>query len=561
MDEPRIVANQRLDLVDLTRWLADNQEALTYLAKLLGNHRYFTGAALDVTKRPLIIANFNITIAGGLNINVGSSFTVGGQTFQAIIFDGDGNRLVGPNSTGPTQVYTVAPAAPGAVDRYLIARHVVNTGTSETRQFYTAAAGKYSAATDTESFDDWEVSEALVECGVNQPASQTVALRDAGWIDIGTFQTNGIDTVTSVFRYWDLGTGENLAEFIVGGDLAPFVWTGLNVPPDGYLLNLGDVIMALQSVVSRMRSGSSVLAGANPRPWYMNPNYDACFDEEGGVRLAAGQTVAAGLQDTHLRTQLGTGVYDSVVVRPGVVADADDLLFVRAKGFVAGDTSGEPDTTTFSGYTYTANIDGIASSLYAVFKFWDAPLIAAKPIADAGSLALHLNPWHAYGGDGIGAPVDNCWALRTGTDALWTVRCNFPGVAFSNRLLIPIIVPDKCQLYRVHLCGNVLVVFPGGVPNALEAHFGVSKRNRSTGVVTNLQDNVYSNSDGPPWSATGRFDEYAMTNAVAEIVYNEDYTYWAYAYFEAKAAVAQNYYLDLESCRVFTRIREASHVY
>jgi len=109
MDETRIIADQRLDLIDHTRLMTQLQEAFgDILGWLLGNPQYYsTASATDTQARPLIVYNFDFSNPAGLQIKVDREWTSGGDNLNALIYDKDGQRLTGPNS--PTTQTYVAP--------------------------------------------------------------------------------------------------------------------------------------------------------------------------------------------------------------------------------------------------------------------------------------------------------------------------------------------------------------------------------------------------------------------------------------------------------------------
>lgn len=553
MDEPRIVANQRLDLVDLTRWLAANQDAFEQILRMLGNPNYYTGAAEDHSKAPLIANSISVAHTTGLTLSCSSSWTYGGSTYAAFMFDGNGRRLVGPNSTTP-QIY-VAPASPGSTDRYLIARRAVSQTTNEARQFFSAAAGKYPQNTDTENYDDWEVSESLFEGGlVNALASTNATLRDAGWVDIATFQTNGVDSIPQVTDYVDTTANVPNMVYTLASGIDPFSWTGLNVAPDELIHNLGGIILAMQMILMRMRAGSSSLSAL--REWFMNPGYDAAFDEEGGLRLAAGQTAGSGLVNTHIRAQEGGGAYDSVVVQSPTVTDADDLHFIRAKGFVAGDDTalGAPAPATNVGYLYSTEVDGIADGLTAVGKPWDINPALWAPTDQA------IDPWSAATG-----PTDNVWHRVASSSNIWSMNVNTAGADTSSVLVIPVQVPNGCLLTDATISGEVMAVFPDAVADDLQFTAAFGYRSRFTGTYSVHCTHVYGYSDGAPWSniASPRFHVYAMEDGTDSNLTIDNYTntYQMLIYFTSNAAVASDIYVELDTANVLTLIREASHVY
>lgn len=553
MDQPRITANQRLDLVDIARWLADDQEGFAYLVKVLGDPEYYTGATRDVQKRPLILNNFRVMAAGGLVINVWSTWTVAGQIYHACIFGPEGERLTGPNCS-VTKAHVVTNAAPGGVDRYLIARRLAVDTTNEARQYYTAVGGKTTTNTDTETWDDWEVSEALDETGLNFPASQQVALRDAGWVDISTFQTDGIGAVSAISSYW------NEPSMLVQGAGTKTTWTGVNPNPSQYFHNLASILFALQSVVARMRAGSIALA---PRDWFRNPNYDAAFEEEGGIRFAGGITATVGLVDTQIRTQLGGGTYDTIVVRPYNVVTSADLLTARAKGFIASaNIVGGIDPSNWFGYMYSYNVDGKAAGLTDIPKYWDV---------NGGELCPHnqvVDPWSAGAVNWVwrhynpGATVAVRWEA--------SIVGGAPGTSTSF-LILPIQVPDGCMLVNVEFVVGVLIGLPDAASDKVTVSVSMHSMTKTTGVISNHTTGVtrvYAYSTvgaGSPWRVGGGNKTVAVAllegTDAGVVVNNAARTYFARIWITDVAGVGGGSYILVDSATVKTLIREASHVY
>lgn len=534
-DEVRIEANQRLDLIDITRWKQAIQEMMGNLfGDVFGNPEYFTGAARNTLERPNIVCNFmSIAGPGPMEISVGQSYTSGADSYAALVYDTDGLRLTGPNSVDP-KVFTVTNPLPAATDRYLIARrNTVNT-TAESRKHYTAPAGEYSATMSTQTMDDWTISESQFQTGSNTPAASQIALRDAGWIDIATFQVDGVPSVTVVTP--------NLPPMLTA---EPLTWAVAPPVIDRVPMNLFEMITALAQIVKRLRYG----AGITSRNWHDDPTFDAAFEEQGGIRFSDGAT---GLLDRFIR--LYSVAFDQFTHITGVPVNADDLMFSRAKAFIAGDlaNNGAPKTTApGAGYLYCNVIDGVPGSgvLTAVPKHWS--IVAQDFMPNQQS----VDPWTCP------AATHDTWRLQTGTARTsWTIYYNGAIVGDSVYLNGGIDIPNLCRIFLLHID---LSVIPAGLPVNISFTCGVRRRTKATGAVSVLSTYAYTVADGGIWAAGGYGQAKAYDEAIdgTFLVNNELYQYQTYSYLTVAAAVAAQDYFNISGGSIYALIREASHIY
>jgi hypothetical protein len=545
MDKPRISANQRLDLVDITRWLTYLDEAYgDILGRLLGDPEYYSGAADSDESRPFIARNFDMSGIGLAVITVNRVWVSGGQNQHALVYDKDGLRLTGPNS--PTSA-TFTPAAAPAGNRYLIARRIQTADTSESRQHYTQTLGKYAANTNTRNIDSWEVSESLLEGGLaNTPAATTLLLRQEGWVDIGTFTMVAALVATLVPAVGTLMTME------------PLSWAA---PPDidRQPLNAAEMITALAQIVRRMRYG----VGASPREWHDYPNDDACFEEGGGIRFT--DPSAHAFRDCYLRTSNT----DIVQCTNNNFADGDDLQEIQARGFWAGRTTGlgVPDPANEVGYMYAQDKNGLSVTLE---KNWSVHSALFKPEennVDESAIPATVHPWGQ-----IGPGVTCAWGLNSLANSttlwvtFWDTTTVGAGVYTGPWLLMPVSVPDRCWIGRVYFHLSLSGAFGAN----MEAHLSFFKQNVTTGATTvlgNAAGPYYTyTAASPNWGGAGWFSELAYDSVVGgdtdEIADNDTYMYWAAMRFEDQ--VGNQALLttpEVLGGTVETWIREASHVY
>jgi len=538
-DEIRPQANQRLDLVDITRWKAFLQEAFgNALGDVLGDPRYFIGAAANMLERPVIHTNFEFTVGGALQIDVAQSYTIGADNYEALIFDSDGYRLVGPNSTSP-QSFIVTNIAIQGVDRYLIARRVATDASNESRKHYSAAAGEYSANTDTVTYDDWEISESLDEVALNVPAYSNVALRDAGWIDVATFQIDAVPSVTVV-------TANDPFFFAAVGQNLPVTWVAPPSPdrPDRMPVNMYDAFTTLCQIVHYMRWGT----GATPRGFLSDPTNDGCFEEGGGLRFNDG---AGNLVNTYVRVL--AALTNQVTITNNAMADADDLQHCRSKSFCTGSlaSSGLPDPANNVGYLYSSLINGISSKT-VVPRDWAIDGLLWVPEEQTN------HPW------AVPAATHNEWKLAVypwSREIYW----NPGGAAVSNIICCPVNVPDLVRLDKIEITVTTIVAFD--VPNNLNFKCRLDLFRKATNGVLSCATHTYNNGVGGIWAGAGTDDNVIVfdrsTDAIPETesVDNTNFTYFVTVYLDDLAGVAGNIYFTLGGGTAKTLIRESSHVY
>lgn len=547
-DEIRTIADQRLDLIDLTRWKSFIQEMMgNAFGDILGNPENYTGAARNTLARPNIICNFYCVAGPGLlDITIGQSYAAGADVYTALVYDKDGNRLTGPNSVDP-KVFTVTDIAVIGVDRYLIARRLQNDAVTESRKHYSAVAGEYSASIDTVTYDDWEVSESLDEIALNVSAASNVVLRDAGWIDIATFRIDAVPSITVVTN--------NVQSALVA---EPLSWAGAPPAIDRVPMNLFEVIASIAQIMRRMRWGT----GGTARNWHDDPANDAVLEEGGGLRFNNG---AGALLDLYWRPMAATFNQITSVINGAI--NANDLRHIRGKAVIAGDltSGGAPNVATPSGFIYSDDLDGVASPV-DVQKIWSCDAIEMIPGLDETTItgpapAASHDPWNYYTATG---GQTNCWYIDNtlvGPPSLVPFRWRHNATAIAlglygqNLLFIPIKLPPGCLLYRVEVRMRQLANMNANHWIILDVY------SRDCDTVTLLSSNV----PGQQWIAGAPADR-TLTTPVgwAGNVIDGALSYFATIRWSSVGGAGG---FGPEDCyaigqaRFYAYIREASHVY
>lgn len=528
MDEVKIVAQERFDLLDITRLQSYVQAALGKVASgIAGAANHYNQSAGDYgCKCPLVITPFGITVGmPSLVFNVYRSYLSAGRTIEALVFDKDGMRVGGPHSNKEKSI-TVA-ALPGAVDRYVHIRRVPRDDTPEPRKFYDKTSGKTTVTVDTRTIDDYELQESTTS------ADSNAALRDAGWMDFLVFQTNGVDTVSSYTR-----RERHFLRDVLTWAIAP-------PAPDYVPGGLIEYVSGLRQMIERMRYG----AGVSSREWSDDPSCDACFEEGdppnligGGIRFGD----IAGTPGTYFLRQVN-GV---LIYGVSAMLALTDLRPLMAQEILARGC----DPANNEGHTYATAIAGGAKAI--IDKYWNIPTAMWTPTADAS-----VDPWSA------GPTTHNAWYISS-TVFRWRIYWNPGAPATSAQLLVPIHVPHGCRLVRAVLALDVLAAFPAG----LDFVCGLKIINFPAGSIAYQSTHIYNVASGGIWSATGQDVELAFDSVggpeAPEVIDNNieapspaGHSYCLYMYLDDSTGVAPNNYISVLGATVKTEIREASHVY
>lgn len=522
MDEPRIVAQQRFDLLDMTRLKSFVHDAISdVMRKVLGDPHHYDASSGDYFgKRPLLVKNFDINKVGSpsLTLKVDRTWTDSGQSKEACIYDKDGKLLTGLSSV-TTRNITVA-ATPGSTNRWVQVRRVSTDDTPEPRKFYDSATGKYTQSTDTRIIDDWELQESTTS------ADTDATLRDAGWIDICNFLTNGTDDITIVSA--NVPTLER----------PPLTWVTSPPDVDQDLSTVMDRLAGLTQMVRRIRYGKE----SSSRSWSDDPDTDACFEEGDSLNTAGGGIRfgdhTGGLSDVFLRQ-----INDVLVYGNKTMTNLGSLKQAMFKGVF----SESPDPANAKGHMYSTSLG--STTPIAVVKPWDIHTALWKPTADAG-----VDPWLA------GSSSHNCWRIEQNS-MNWLIYWSPGGAATSAIIIIPIQVPHGSRLVKAVLSADILVAFPAG----LDFVCGVRHKNRHSGSITTLSTYTYNVGSGGIWSATGAGGVDAFTSGDTPKVIDNDpdtgESYYIYGYLDDSSGVAANNYIKLIAAGVNTEIREASHTY
>jgi hypothetical protein len=307
MDDIKLTAQQRFDLLEMTRLRSYIQEAFAdIISDIFGAAHHNDGAAGFLQKKPLIVRNFNVTEFGGpsLVLRAERTWTGGADgTHSAHIYDQSGSRITGPNSPAFRDL-TVA-AAPGATTRYLMVRRVVGgtDDTPEVRKFYTSSGGHASTNVNTRTIDDYELQDSTTS------ADTDATLSAAGWVDIATFETDGAA---------DINVGPVILPTDVERDL--LTWAVAHPAADQTIITLFENIQVLVQLMKRMRIGEGA------RVWTDDITNDAAFDEEGGLRYGKGDTLDTGLSDVHTRVQGASEIVTDCNKTAAVLGDLEDHM-------------------------------------------------------------------------------------------------------------------------------------------------------------------------------------------------------------------------------------------
>jgi len=531
MDEVKLTAQQRFDLLDMTRLQSFIKNGFAHMARLvMGARNHYGLSSGDWGGKAPLIAYPYLPIKQGapsLTLRVNREFSVGGVTFEAAVYDKDGERVGGPNS--PTYRDLTVVAAPGSVDRYVQIRRVATNDTSEPRKFYTTGSGKTTQTVDTRTIDDYEVQDSTTS------ADSDATLRDAGWVDVAVFQTNGTDDITLLYVYEQYPMRDILS------------WAA--VPPYSDVTPIGvfEWLAGLRQIAKRMRFG----AGALSREWNDDPLTDGCF-EEGDSSNSAGGGVrfgdpTGGLSDVFIRQ-----INDVVTVGVNTMSSLAALRDFMARGVYAEDA----DPSNGKGHLYGTSGLG-PSSPSVIIKPYSVPACDFRPDGPQ-------DPWTVGSAPSVNV---NEWGWNTrvfsGVQGQQTLDIwwNTSGALDSPYVCVPIKVLDKCGIYQVYvqffMTGNWVNAADLGIEGAVmrqavggggfSAPSG-TKQFFSLAASTRHDLLFHDNYSGDPMI----------------FVDNDAYAYWVVFRVTDTNVAGQGNLGNIcspEICRVRTLINEASHVY
>ncbi len=534
MDEVKVGANQRFDLTDWTRFIEHIQVAFgSVFGSVFGDPNRLSGAAADVLKRPVIITNFGFSINGApptLSVRV----TRGDAATLALVFDKDGQRVGGPNSATFRDI-TVTDT--GGL-RYIHARRLVTDTTTEDRRHYSKSSGKYVVGVDTETIDDWEIQESAIIAGTD------VALSSAGWVDVATVWTDGAGNINSIAAHDRSVDNVPILSYTNPGDTDP---------SGAQPINLFEAIGGLVQMLSHIRDG---------RRWG-DPVYDAAFDPQGGIRFAGGLAAGTGLENAYLR--LMDAAHSLLSVQKSTVADADDLLYYRAQGFLAGGAVGgneKLDPSIGNGFCYSSGIG--AKAIGIIHK--QAPISSCCGMPNQVGTP-YQNPAHTIWTIqqiGTGPPGGD------GSVIAWECRWNGAGTGASRSgvMMWPIRVPGGAMIYRV----TMEFSYFAALPNNLRVACGVRYRKKightnGAGLVDHTAK-LYHNGVAPLNGGVGSYVLEMMTTGDNQIIVDNDddngiagEDLFVYMFIDDLVGVGNQTYFRVQSGTVHYAIREASHVY
>lgn len=527
MDEIKLTANQRFDLLDMTRLKSYIQEAFAQLmVGAMGDYYHFNAiSGYDRLDAPFIGLQF-LAQAGttpSLVFTVKRVWTgLYSKQYAAIVFDKDGYRVGGPNSATSKQL-TVA-ATPGSTTRYLMIRRVITDDTPEPRKFYDSTTGKYTTTVNTRSIDDYEIQE-----NVNS-ARSNAALRDAGWIDIAEFQTNGTDDINSVtavngsimFRdilTWSLGTTYPDQATYGGYDSIP------------------NMISALRQMVGLLRGDSDT---------FDDTSNHAEFESEGGFRFGSGDTADTGKQSRYLRS-LGAAkvVSPCSVSLPTIMAH---LASLGANGVFAAVPSGSAQ-----GYRYAASPGTETPTI--VDKFY-----VVNPIQ------YHPNQWTKDPYDVVPGSDYNYWFMNEPTGPrisrlLWELR--YDALISDGRfLLIPLSVLYDSRFSEIAVTVTTVQAFSANVDMVTTFY----KQDLTDNSITTLEAKTFNTGNGGIFTTPGTTQITVFDGSTDGYETNdtENYLYGLGIQIQDDGVVGgfTDYpQIRIGPTRITTQIREASHVY
>jgi len=513
MDEIKLTANQRFDLLDMTRLKSYIQTGFAELMRqVMGEPYHYSGVATwDRTDAPLVFRDFSVSHGGAPSL----VFTVSrvwtglySKTYEGTMFDKDGYRIGGPNSATSKQL-TVA-AAPGSTTRYLMIRRALTDDTPEPRKFYSSSTGKYTTTVNTRTIEDWEIQENA------NSASTTAALRDAGWIDLVSFQTNGTDDIT--------------AQTTINSDIMfrdILTWAlGATLPDQGFYGGYSSI----PTMISGLRQMLSLLRGDSD--WSDDPANHAEFHSEGGLRFGSGDTSDSGKYNLYLSA-----------LSPNVVAVSDedmptaltDMEILNAKGIV---TEGPPSPAANKGYIYTDTF-GTFTPLILEREF-DVPADFFRP-EEMGANTI----WTSTG-------VHKCWRRYNSTPPGWvlTWNGNGGGADTSYYLLGAVHLLDGVRIYQMEVFYNVL-----STSSSITVEHALRRYNKSTGATSAVGSNSSVVGTSTGWTQKTTF----TSGSIA--VDNEAYGYYVQIYLSDPVGVDEGDIIRFHGATIHGQIREASYIF
>jgi hypothetical protein len=531
MDDIKLTAQQRFDLLEMTRLRSYIQEAFAdIISDIFGAAHHNDGAAGFLQKRPLIVQPFKVTKVGAPSVTmlIERSWSVGADgTLTAHVYDQSGSRITGPNS--PVSRTAVVTAAPTGTPRFLMVRRVVGgtDDTPEVRKFYTSAGGHASTSVNTRTIDDYEWQDSITS------ADTDATLSAAGWVNVATFETDATP---------DIDVGPTMVVPSVERDL--LTWAVAHPAADQTIVTLFENIQVLVQLMKRMRIGEGA------RVWTDDITNDAAFDEEGGLRYGKGDTLDTGLSDVHTRVQGASEIVTDCNKTAAVLGDLEDHM--SSVSFARPASAGY-------GHRYATAIGSTTEAVET--KYWDVSPIVWRSIPSNGANLVLKDPWELEEIRIAAGAYENQWYLD-GALGEWNLTYKFATSSLTNILLIPIQVPHNSRIMKVHFLLDSDIAFDGGDVLKFQTNFRyVSK---SSGGYTTVKDNTYDNSDGSPFDGTP--GEVVIFDAISggdtlQTADNTARTYFARLYLTSAGDPGVVPDLRAMTATITTYIREASHVY
>ncbi|MHC4716781.1 MAG: hypothetical protein ACYS5V_07420, partial [Planctomycetota bacterium] len=389
MDEPKLTAQQRFDLLDMTRFKSYIQEAFAdVISDILGAAHHNEAATGFLQKKPLMVKNFNITKVGSpsLQMKVERTWSGGADgTYSAHVYDQNGSRITGPNSPAFRNI-TVA-QNPTATPRYLMVRRVATDDTSEARKFYTSSGGHTTTNVNTRTIDDYELQDSTTS------ADGDATLSSAGWIDIATFETDATP---------DIDVGPTALSPSI--ERALLTWASAPPAADQTLVTVFENIQALVQLMKQIRYGEG-----SGRTWTDEILNDGSFDEEGGIRWGKGDTLGTGKSAVYTRVQ---GASEIVTDSNATAAAESDLSYHMSKGVYAS----EVDPANNKGFMYVNAFGSITPK--EVTKYYDVSTIDMEPNPLTG--LTHKSPIEIFDSPS-GTPKQWYPSNTTGANRTWNI--------------------------------------------------------------------------------------------------------------------------------------------
>jgi hypothetical protein len=525
MDEPKLTAQQRFDLLDMTRIKAYIQEAFAdVISDILGAAHHNEAATGFLQKKPLMVKNFNITKVGSPSLQMKVERTwVGGAdgTYSAHVYDQNGSRITGPNS--PAFRNITVTAAPTGTPRYLMVRRVATDDTSEARKFYTSSGGHSTSNVNTRTIDDWELQDSTTS------ADGDATLSSAGWIDIATFETDATP---------DIDVGPTALSPSI--ERALLTWASAPPAADQTLVTVFENIQALVQLMKQIRYGEG-----SGRTWTDEILNDASFDEEGGIRWGKGDTLGTGKSATYTRAQ---GADEVVTVSNATAAALTDLEPFMASPCIAR------APTASQGHTYATAIGD--DTAVVVTKEWsyDPSHFTVANVSTVTS----VDPWSAAN---TPSSNPNTWYIKdntvSGRDVEYALYYS-NAVTHCTGLSCPLILPDGCAIEEISW--DINIVSNMGSNDLLKLQLLYDDNNSGPAIATS----TYSYNSGGVYQSGGATDATVFTGQT--YIYSPSalkyYKTSLYLYEQSASPNAPTGTLiEVRGVYVKLKIREASYVY